>query len=577
MTGEQMLQPTAVCGVLGRMTEAHRRRADSMAELAEEEGITWQPSYLLPGLTLRVTNTAVVQRAERSVGAAWNAAGQIAPELLDQPWENTARDADACGLRTNARGSGTVHGSVSGCQVLYVHTAESAVFFSTRLRWLVETTEHLTPDWQAWSEILAFGAPLGGRTTFTEIRRLMPMEYAEVTGSGAVHLGQQHWPWEDYTPQAPPNLNEVTRETIAAMADHMRPHLEGTLAGGAANPMLSGGRDSRMLTALAVRGSADPQQLRAWSTSSDAGSALEELVAAQVAETLRVEHRIVTGRYSAFGDDFADYAEAVDYQASFHFWLMPVVRALRASPGAIFDGIGGGVLLGGGFADPADALRRTRRELMLSRVQARSRYLTEAQKVLQGSAATAVEERAYSGAWPIAERYADHPHAHTLTSYLLRTVPGISPAPVKVLGSAQPTVMPMVTDQVAQLALKLPHQAKAEGAWYPRLLTAADPALTGMPTADDLTGTRHHKRRIASREGARYLANLIRSGPAVGLLSAELAAANPATGHGVVVWQKLLNSQRSQHLIRGLALLTLWLEQYGTTVTDADPLRIQHA
>lgn len=577
MTAPHSLQPTAVCGVFGRMTEAHRQRADRMAELAEAEGVLWDPSYLLPGLTLRVTAAAAVSRAERSLGAAWNAAGQIDSQLLGQPWEQTAREAEACGLRTTARGTGIVHGSVSGCQVLYVHTADSAVFFSTRLRWLVETAETLTPDWQAWSEILAFGAPLSGRTTFTEIRRLMPMEYAEVTDTGAVQLKQQHWPWEDYVPQAGPNLDEVTRETIEAMASHMRPHLDGTHAGGSANPMLSGGRDSRMLTALAARESADRKKLTAWSTSSDAGSALEELVASEVAETLGVDHRIITGRYDQFGEDFADYAEAVDYQASFHFWLMPVVRELRKSPGAIFDGIGGGVLLGGGFADPVGASHVSRHELMLSRVQARSRYLTEAHKVMEGRTAASVEERAYSGARPTAERYADHPNAHTLTSYLLRTVPGISPAPAKVLGGAQPTLMPMVIDQVAQRALELPHHVKADGAWYPKLLAAADPALRGMATADDLTGTRHHKRRIASREGARYLAGVIRRGPAAGLLSAELAAADPGSAHGVVVWQRLLNSQRSQHLIRGLAMLTLWLEQYSTTLSAADPMRIGHA
>ena len=135
----------------------------------------------------------------------------------------------------------------------------------------------------------------------------------------------------------------------------------------------------------------------------------------------------------------------------------------------------------------------------------------------------------------------------------------------------------MVTDQVARLALQLPHHAKAEGAWYPRLLATTDPALRGMATADDLTGTRHHKRRIASREGARYLAGVIRGGPAAELLSAELAAADPATARGVLVWQKLLNSQRPQHLIRGLAMLTLWLDQYGTVLDTTDALRIGHA
>lgn len=571
------IQPTAVCGVLGRMTEAHRQRADRMAEIAESEGIRWEPSHLLPGLTLRRSTSVAIQRDERHVTAAWNAAGGIDQSLLGQDWQQTARTGDLCGLRASARGTGVLHGSVSGCQVLYVQVSDHAVFFATRLRWLAETAEQLTADWQSWSELIAFGAPLAGRTTFTEIRRLMPMEYVEVTdsspgGESPVQLKQAHWPWEDYVPETSADREQSTEAAIEAMAEHMRPHLSG-----AGNPMLSGGRDSRMLTALALREADQPQQLTAWSTSSDAGSALEELVAARVSDTLGIDHRIVTGHYSQFGQDFADYADAVDYQASFHFWLMPVARRLAGSPGAIFDGIGGGVLLGGGFADPPDARRMSRQDLLAARVQARVRYLSDAAQVLHPDTASSVGERVRTGAQPTAERYADHPNAHTLTSYLLRTVPGIAQAPARVLGTAQPTVMPMVIDEVARLALQLPHDAKADGAWYPELLSAADPRVGGMPTADELTGTRHHKRRIASREGARYLAGLLQRESVIGLVSPELAAVNPADPQGVVTWQRLLNSQRSQHLIRGLGMLALWLEKYGPRLSSADPGEIAHA
>lgn len=568
----ERLQPTAVCGVLGRMTEAHRKRADQMAELAEAEGVRWEPSYLLPGLSLRVNAAAVVQRGERDLTGAWNAAGHLGASLLDQEWPAAAQQADVCGIRAAARGTGVVHGSVSGCQVLYVHITGGAVFFSTRLRWLAETAGPLSPDWQAWSEIISFGAPLAGRTTFTGIRRLGPMEYVEAEPSGAVNLKQQHWPWEDYSPQTGTAIHNATHATTEAMAALMRPHLQH-----AANPMLSGGRDSRMLTALALREAADPSALTAWTTSSDAGSALEELMAARVAGELGLEHKIITGHYSQFGQDFAEYADAVDHQASLHFWLMPVVRKLRQSPGAIFDGIGGGVLLGGGFADPRQAERMGAQELLSARIQARARYLTEAEKVFSPAAGTALRRRAQTGALPLAERYRDHPNAHTLTSYLIRTVPGVAQAPAKVLGGAQPVVMPMVSDQVAQIALSLPHETKAEGAWYPALLAAADLRLRGMPTADDLTGTRHHKRRIASRESARHLAQLIRGGPAAVLLSAELAAADPGDPRGVITWQRLLSVQRPQHLIRGLAMLSLWIEDYGAQLTNTEVGEISHA
>jgi len=137
--------------------------------------------------------------------------------------------------------------------------------------------------------------------------------------------------------------------------------------------------------------------------------------------------------------------------------------------------------------------------------------------------------------------------------------------------------MPMIGDHVVRLALELPHRIKADGAWYPDLLTASDPRLRGMATADDLVRTHHHKRRIASREGAGYLARLIRGSAVRDLLSHTLAEADPQDPHGLVVWQRLLNSQRSQHLIRGLAVLALWLQDYGSQLRDTDPRRILDA
>ncbi|WP_300343106.1 hypothetical protein [Nesterenkonia sp.] len=568
-----MSAPTAAWGALGRIGPNQRQRLQQMTALAASEGV--HPATKLDTDQAALYGTGIRRSSSQphQMAAAWNAAGHVETSTLSRPWPQTAQEADACGLRIEGgHAPAVLHAGVSGTQVLYIHITEHAVFFATRLHWLAATGGDLTPDWQAWAEILAFGAPLQGRTTFTELQRLMPMQYIQA-GSGEIRRGEQHWPWEDYLPKPGAQTSEATETAVEAMAALMRPHLRQ----GPANPMLSGGRDSRMLTALALRESAEPEQVTAWTTSSDTGSAMEELVGARTAQALGVRQRLITGSYGGFGQDFLDYADAVDYQASFHVWLTPAARELAQHPGAIFDGIGGGVFLGGGFADPDDAGSLSDRELIGARIAARSRYLTAAPKVLSPQVGHAISAAARTGAAGPAERYLHHPNGHTLTAYLIRTVPGISLAPARVLGRAQPTAMPMVSDTVVRAALELPLEAKADGAWYPELLAAADPRLDGMPTADDLIGTHHRRRRIASREGAAWLAARVRSSEVRHLLSSVLAEADPAVPGGLAVWQRALSTTRPQHLLRGLALLAQWLEVYGSQLTEDDPRRIADA
>ncbi|WP_146341498.1 hypothetical protein [Nesterenkonia sp. NBAIMH1] len=555
------------------MTPTAARGFERMLAAASDEGAQWRTSRDEKGWRLRSTAALpALEAGDGSVHHLWNAAGS-AHHRAGRPWTEAAAHADACGLLMHAAGGGILHGSVSGAQVLYTAEVDTAVLFSTRLRWLTHALDRLTPDWQAWAEILSFGAPVGGHTTFEGMRRLQPMEYAEVSseGNSPPRRRQARWSWAEHEPRPVKDMQAVTEQVVADMAEFMRP----AAAAGASNPMLSGGRDSRMLTALALREAPDAESVTAWTTSSDTGSALEEIVGARAAHALGVGQRIVTGRYDEVDRDLRAYADAVDHQASFHVWLTPVARRLGAAEGPIFDGIGGGVFFGGGFAD--SSVRSSSESLSAQRAASRSHYLLEANRVLSSALTASLRGSARSRAVEVARPYESHPNGHTLASYLMRTVPGIALAPARVLGRSRPTIMPMISDAVVSAALQLPHEAKAEGAWYPQLLKAADARLAGMPTADDLLGMHHHKRRMASREGARAVAGLIRSGPASLLLSPALRDADPQEGSGLVAWQRALSTTRTQHLLKGLSMLSLWLEDYGPRLTDADPLGVHRA
>lgn len=414
----------------------------------------------------------------------------------------------------------------------------------------------LTPDWDAWAQILALGTPLAGRTPFAGIHRLQPAESARVEGE-RWQVTTDDWAWEAVEVDHSLEPQQLTGEVLDALRARVT-RLEGPL-----NPMLSGGRDSRLLTALAAQYTDD---LTAWTTSSDTGTTLEELIAARVASTLGVRQRIVSGHHDRFADDVLSYARTVDFMASFHIWLMPVADELRQHPGTILDGLGGGVFLGGGFPDAPEVLASTPtpQQLVESRFTRVARYLDAADEILAPGLAEELTERSRADFDPIARKYTDHPNGATLTAYLTRTLPGISMAPSRVLGGAQPTVMPIMDDEVISLALRVPHERKLDGIWYPDLLAHADERLTAMATAADLTGRRQHVRRGASHAAADWYRALLLGSPVAGLLSERMRTAD------IPEWSDQLAKTKPQHLIRGLAMLALWLNEYEDRLSDSE-------
>lgn len=437
---------------------------------------------------------------------------------------------------------------------------DAPVVWSPDLSDLVDRSDRrLVPDWTAWAQILAFGAPLAGRTPFEGIRRLQP-DQELIPHDGGWRIAPRQWGWAQVEPDPAAEPEDLTGEVLDALRRSIR-----SIPGGPVHPMLSGGRDSRLLTALAAQEHRD-SAVTAWTTSSDTGTSMEELVAARVARALEVDHRIVPARFDEFVADFRAYGQTVHYMASFHVWLMPVARRLAQRPGTIIDGLGGGVFLGGGFPDdPELELGAPTDVVIASRFARMARYLEAADDVLGPNLGQVLTQLCWEDFHQVAEPFAEHPNGATLTAYLARTLPGISMAPARVLATAQPTVMPIVDDAVVAAALSVPHSKKHDGVWYPHLLTQADSRLGKMPTAADLTLRRQHTRRGASHAAAQWYRELILHSPAEPLLAEQLRHGGPGE------WSALLSKTKSQHLIRGLALLALWLDEYAPRLTETEP------
>jgi len=490
------------------------------------------------GVDLYGTGTARID----AVTTAWAPRTLHAAHLQDV---ETARRADALVIRRGEDRDELLSG-ISGAVPVYVADDGGSARFSSRLSHLTADGP-VQADWDAWADVLAVGAPLGGKTTVQGVRRLQPWE-SVIAERGSIRFERARWPWLDVEPDASARIGDVADALTAVLGRLADDHPLVSL--------LSGGWDSRILALYAQRAAATPPT--AYTTSSDTGIVLEELVAAQVAHRLGIDHEIVVPRVDRFASDVRAFVDAVDHQTSYHVWLVPLLERIAGHDGLVLDGLGGGLMLGGDFTAGDDRA---------SRVSGLMKYLTGAEKVLRPEAVREIAERtraafdAFDEAWP---EIADHPFEATFTAYLNRTLPGISQSPYGLVAQDHPVATPFLTDEVARAALRIPAAAHADGALYPRLTALLDPQLAAMPTAQSMVPwPRPHPRRITADESIGVLRDLVTAGPAAALLAHGLA--HEGTAH----WRRLLSRTGTQHLLRSLAMLNLWFEAYGDRITGA--------
>lgn len=479
-------------------------------------------------------------------------------------WSHSAPPGDHAGRRADAfvldrePAAVRIQGTQSGAIPVYVDVGEDHVTFSSVLDLLIRTRPGgVAPDWNGVAQMVAGSGPLGGRTVIAGIDRLRPGEQV-CYGPGRTLRRTVEWQW----PQ-----NEAGSGSQEELAEAVTRAVSGLARSGPLISMLSGGWDSRLLLA-AAHAAPGRGEIQAFTTSSDTGTVMEELVAAQVAEHLGVSHQMVMPHRSQFAADLADFAAAADYQTAFHLWLVPLARAVlaahRARPdGAVptvLDGLGGGLFIGSSFSDdPAG------RSLVETRLAGVTRYLGAADRVLRTGVVRSVTDRIRADAEPAVHRFRGHPYGHILTAYLTRTVPGISLAPHGLMARTGPVATPFLCSDVVSAGLRIQPLEHAQDRLYPLFTSAIDPALSRLPTAQaQVPWPRPHPRRITSMEAVRHLRSLLLREPVRALVAPSLLQAGPKH------WRALLATTGGQHLIRGLAVLSLWCDAYGDMMPEAN-------
>lgn len=235
-------------------------------------------------------------------------------------------------------GEVTVGADRMGYGPLYYAIADRGVAFSTSLTRLRYVLPSVSPNFDAWEEMLCLGSALGAGTTVREICRLESGRRIHLNSDGATVMQYSH-------PQTPDiadcarfveENNRLVAETLELTRD--RPEQKVIL--------LSGGLDSRRIAVTA----ADINLPFATATQEAIHSGAVEndvTLAREVAGLLEVEHRIVPlpGAAQWYND-----ALVRDYWCGFetaqHEWILPLLPAIPKGA-LLFDGVLGDVIING--------------------------------------------------------------------------------------------------------------------------------------------------------------------------------------------------------------------------------------
>lgn len=469
-----------ICGALGDPDPALVRALVSACGLALTPELEDVPEVAIyadrPGFRWGEPWVAAPGGAGAS-GLGWHESHQpVAP--APARWEEAAC-AGMFGIAREANGKPVLHSTVSGLMPLQWTQVGDATYFCTLVDPLLAVMPaRLEPDLEALMMMLTLGIPLGDRTMFTAIRRLPQMAMVGHAGAAGARVTAERWPWAE----APVQTVESAGEQILAVLDDYHQAL--ALEPGLRVP-LSGGWDSRVLAAMAVRHRARPDT---WTVNTDKGNNREERYAAGLAEYLGLDHKTVPMAGGAFERDYRWVADRQQYMGLPHLPFARMVHAMSPGPGTIVDGIGGGPLLQGMIEYPGLDARLPLQAGILPQFWKRFTDDEAGHATFDPALWELMMDSARSYAVEQAAPFEGHPSAFMLFTWTQRIRRYISYSALFITSSLGPVATPLVSDGVARAALGVPLPDNSAGEVYKHLFGLIDPELLRLPSTHNSKG-----------------------------------------------------------------------------------------
>ena len=214
--------------------------------------------------------------------------------------------------------------------------------FSTNLQWLVKTSKRkFSVNYSAVCQFLCLRHLFGDETLFRGIRRVPQGELLRFfAAEGKLHF----IPFFNYL-SLQPDPRVTFEQVLVEGPDRFTAALERQLNGASKVVLpLSGGYDSRMIACGLHRLGVD---LLTYTTHKDYGLTTDTVAAAAVAALLGATHHNIPLPTNYFARFHQRKCRLVQFETSYHPWIVNLLSSMPEEPFPCFDGLGGDACLGG--------------------------------------------------------------------------------------------------------------------------------------------------------------------------------------------------------------------------------------
>jgi asparagine synthetase B (glutamine-hydrolysing) len=234
-----------------------------------------------------------------------------------------------------------------GLKPFYYYHQDGVFVFSTDLNWLVRNSpKKFTLNYNTFSQYICLRHPFGDQTLFQEILRIPQGELLRYSVKEDQLQSIPYYSYLSIKPNTSITPEQVLTETPARFIAALERQVNG--ASKVLLP-LSGGYDSRLiacgLKALGI-------ELETFTTHKDYKFTTDTIAAAKVAKLLKANHHYKDLPVNYLAQFHQKKCQLVNFETSYHPWVLNLLTILPEKPLPCFDGLGGDACLGGSEVTP---------------------------------------------------------------------------------------------------------------------------------------------------------------------------------------------------------------------------------